>query len=313
MTKIAAPGIYDIPIEDYIGDCCVGPSISSSGLRELLPESGSCPAKYWAYSPLNPNRFPDESTQALDFGRAAHALALGEPEFAKYFIVSPYDDFRKKEARGWRDEQQRTVIKADDFETVKAIAAIQKRSAQCMRAFEDGRAEQSLMWKDEETDIWLKARPDWLPNDPAKRFVAEYKTCLSIEPGRLSNDVFKYGYHIQAGMQLDGIRKVMGVEPLGIAHVCQEKDPPYLVELRMFTPEQLADGYELYRHALRTFAHCLKTGDWPQYTTEPTYFESPYRHVMLMDRIRTQEGMSHANANGNKGQRYSAADYINAG
>lgn len=286
MTKITKPGVYDIPIEDYIGDCCVGPSISSSGLRELLPESGSCPAKHWAFSPLNPNRFIDESSKAFDYGRAAHALALGEPEFAKYFIVSPYDDFKKNVAREWRDEQTRTVIKADDFETIKIIAAIQRRSTQCMRAFEEGKAERSLIWQDDETGIWLKARPDWLPNDPTQRFVAEYKTCLTIAPQRLSSDVFKYGYHVQAAMQLDAVRAVLGVEPLGIAHVCQEKDPPYLVELRMFTEEQIADGRFMYRRALETFARCLKTGDWPGYTQEPTYFETPYRHAMMMEEMK---------------------------
>lgn len=309
MNKITKPGIYDLPIEDYIGDCCVGPSISSSGLRKLLPESGSCPAKFWAFSPLNPNRFPDETTAALDFGRAAHCLALGEPEFNKYFIVSPYDDFRKGEARAWRDEQTRTVVKAEDFETIQAIAAIQKRSTQCMRAFEEGKAERSLIWQDDETGIWLKARPDWLPDDPTKRFVAEYKTCLTIEPARLSSDVFKYGYNIQAAMQIDGVRAVMGVEPIGIAHVCQEKEPPYLVELRMFTPEQIEDGRQQYRHALKILAECLKTNHWPGYTNEPTYFSTPYSHAMRMETLANEQ---HRNARASD-KRYTAADYVNAG
>lgn len=311
MSKISIPGIYDMPIEEYIGDCCVGPSISSSSLREFLPASGSCPAKYWAFSPLNPNRFVDESTKALDFGRAAHALALGEPEFAKYFVVSPWDDFRKKEAREWRDEQTLTVLKEEDFETVKAIAAIQKRSVQCMRAFEEGKAEQSLIWQDDETGIWLKARPDWLPNDPTKRFIAEYKTCLTIEPGRLSSDVFKYGYNVQAAMQIDAVRAVMGVEPLGIAHICQEKEPPYLVELRMFTPEQIDDGRYLYKRALEDFAQCLKTGDWPGYTKEPTYFETPYRHAMQMEALRNDTDRFAAAPDRSKS--YNPADYITAG
>jgi hypothetical protein len=235
---------------------------------------------------LNPNRFPDESTHALDIGRAAHSLALGEPEFNKYFVISPYDDFRKKEAQAWRDEQTRTVIKAEDFETIKAVALVQQRSAQCMRAFEQGKAERSLIWQDEETGIWLKARPDWLPDEPDKRFICEYKTALTIEPSRMSNDAFKYGYHMQAALQVDAVQGVLGVKPLGVCHVVQEKDPPYLAELRMFTDEQLDDGRFLYRRALEIFAACLKENNWPGYTLEPTYFETPYRHAMQTEALR---------------------------
>lgn len=311
VTKISAPGVYEIPIEEYIGDCCVGPSISSSDLRELLPEVGSCPAKYWATSPLNPDRFPEETTKALDAGRAAHALALGEPEFAKYFVVSPYDDFRKAEAREWRDAQSRTVLKFAEFNIVQIMSIVQRRSTQCMRAFEEGKAERSLIWQDEETGIWLKARPDWLPDDPSQRFVAEYKTCLSIEPNKLSRDVFSYGYHVQAAMQLDAVRAVLGIEPLGIAHVCQEKDPPYLVELRMFTPEQLEDGRFLYRRGLEIFAHCLKTGDWPGYTQEPTYFETPYRHAMMMEGMKN--GIDRNADPLDRSRSYQPHEYLKAG
>lgn len=283
MKKIDKPGLYDISIEDYHGDCCEGPSISSSGLRTLLLE---CPAIYWAHSPLNPNRFPEENTKALDIGRAAHALALGEPEFAKYFVVSPYADFRSKEAKVWRDDQTRTVLKAEEFEQVQAIAAVQKRSAQVMRAFENGKPEKSLIWKDEETGIWLKSRPDWLPNDPKTGFVVEYKTAVTIEPRKWASAAFGYGYHMQAAMQIDAIRAVMGTKALGVAHVVQEKTPPYLAELRMFGPEQIDDGRFMVRRALNVFARCLKSGIWPGYTSEPQFVETPYWFAKMMEEFR---------------------------
>lgn len=285
---ITENGVYDIDIEAYHNDprLCDGPSVSSSALRTILSET---PAHYWAYSPLNPTRFPDESTKALDIGKAAHCLTLGEPEFAKYFVVSPFDDFRKAEARAWRDEETRTILKAHEFEEVQILAAVQKRSAQCMRAFEDGDAEKSLIWKDKETGIWLRSRPDWLPRDPGKRFTTEFKTALTIEPNKMSNAAFSYGYHMQVAMIVDGIREVLGVDPIGVALVCQEKAPPYLVELRLFTPEQIEDGRQMYRHALQLFAKCLKENHWPGYTSEPTYFTTPYSHAMKMENLSNEQ------------------------
>lgn len=306
--KISEPGIYDIPIEEYHGDPCDGPSISSSGLRALLLE---CPAKYWATSPLNPNRFEEKRSEALDIGAAAHCLTLGEPEFNKYFIVSPFDNFQTKAAREWRDEQTRTVIRKEDFDRIEIVSAVQKRSAQVMRAFEHGKPEMSLIWKDEETGVWLKARPDWLPNKPKERFIVEYKTAVSINPRKWSSDAFKFGYHMQAAMQIDGIKAVMGVDPIGVAHVVQEKDPPYLAELRLFGPEQIEDGRFMYRRALKIFARCYETGEWPGYTDEPSYVETPLWFAAYVERMRNEPDSDDKPSE--SASEYDAADYLTAG
>lgn len=274
---VGTDGLYEIDIDVYHSQaCCVGPSVSSSGLRAILRE---CPAIFYATSDLNPNRFEDVPSTPFAFGRAAHALVLGEPEFNKKFIVSPYDDFRSKVAQAWRDQQEicgLQVLKAADFKIVEAMAAAQKSSPEVARAFSDGSPELSLIWKDDETGIWLKARPDWLPTLPDFRFTCEYKTCVSIHHVKLSYDVFKYGYEMQAAMALDGIAAVLKIRPFGIAHVVQEKTPPYLAELRCFNADQIQWGRRQYRKALRIFAHCLERNEWPGYTTIPWVFHTPF-------------------------------------
>lgn len=302
---ITAPSLYNIPIDSYHHDpnLCDGPSISASGLKQIV----ECPAKYWAFSPYNPRRFEKKETKALDLGRAAHALVLGEPEFAKHFIISPHDEFRTKEAREWRDaslDMGLTVLKASDFDVVQAMAKAQRASPVVMQAFEGGKPEQSLIWRDDETGVWLKARPDWLPDNPATAFVVDYKTALTIEPRKLSIDAFKYGYHIQAAMQMDGVRQIFGVSGLGIAHVVQEKDPPWLPDLRMFSPEALDYGRLLYRSGLRTFAKCLNAGKWPAYTECPQYFETPTWIARQMEEFDNGD-----DGYGKQSNSYSPADY----
>lgn len=280
VGRIAAAGVYrNLSITDYHGPCTVGVSVSKSSLP-IAPEP---PAKAWARSYLNPARVERDS-DAMSFGRAAHALVLGEPEFNAHWIVSPYDDFRKKEAQAWRDGQTKAVVKAADMDTIADMANALRITPQTANTFiGDGAPEASIIWQCEDTGLWLKARPDWLPDDPQMYFAREYKTCVTIEPRRLSNDVFRYGYDVQAAMIYDGLRAVLGVKPLGIAHIVQEKEPPYLCDLRMFSNEQIEAGRTRYRAGLRLFAKCLarmKAGDpphiaWPGYTQEPTYFETP--------------------------------------
>jgi len=281
MTPIDKAGIYDITSEQYHSQaCCVGPSISSSGLRKISRE---CPARYWATSDLNPAGRQAADKDAFAFGRAAHALVLGEPEFDKHFVVSPYDTFRTKDAQQWREEQTRTVLRNEEMAVVREMAAAQQATWGVRKAFTAGRPEQSVIWCDDETGVWLKSRPDWLPDKPGLRFIVEYKTCHTIEPKRLSEDVFKYGYEMQAAMLIDGVQQVLGVQPLGVAHVVQEKDYPYLCDLRMFTKEQVEFGRWQYRRALRTFAECLNTGKWPPYTEGAQFFDTPYWVTKAME------------------------------
>ncbi|HEY4355993.1 MAG TPA: PD-(D/E)XK nuclease-like domain-containing protein [Acidobacteriaceae bacterium] len=288
IHAVQANGLYDMDISVYHSQkACVGPSVSSSSLRTILHQ---CPAVFWAHSDLNPHRCEPEDKKSLAFGRAAHTLVLGEPEFDKYFIVSPFDDFRSKEAREWRDAQDRQIVKAEELAIIQDMAAAQKSNAQVMNAFTQGKPEQSLIWKDAETGVWLKARPDWLPNKPAERFITEYKTAESIKPAKLSRAVFDYGYEMQAAIGLDGVETVLGVKPLGMAHVVQEKKPPYLVDCRLFTAEQIAWGRMQYRKALRIFADCLKTSEWPGYTTEPTFFDTPFYIQKAMENFTDAPG-----------------------
>lgn len=298
---VTGPGVYDIDIDDYHSQrCCPGPSISSGGLRMI---KHTCPAMFWAYSDLNPNRIVRD-TASLSFGRAAHALVLGEPEFNSKFVISPFDDFKTNEAKHWRDEQERQVVKAKDFDTIVEMANAQKADKQVMNAFSEGQPEKSLLWQDADTGIWLKARPDWMPNFPAIRYTTEYKTAQSIQPRLLSVSVFKYGYEMQAALCLDGIEIVTGRKPLGMAHVCQEKAAPYLVDLRLFSDEQIAWGRRQYRRALMKFADCLEHNTWPGYTQNPQFFETPYYIV---------KDMENDDDDRHEGESYSAADYLAAG
>jgi hypothetical protein len=296
VTKISQNGVYDIDMDTYHSDCCDGPSISAVGLKKLL---SVCPAKYWGTSYLNPRRFPEKKSKALDVGKAAHALVLGEPDFAASFVVCPHDNLNKNPGRAWNEEwkarvesgvEKRTLVRADDFETIKAMAEAIKKSPQCARAFVDGKPERSLIWRDPETGVWLKSRPDLLPDNPAERLTPNYKTTLNLHPEKFDMQAWTLGYEIGAALEWDSIKQVLGVDPIGVAHIVQEKDPPYLAECRIFPPEAIEQGRREYRAALRIFADCWERHiagkpeivAWPGYTTEATYIGTPYKFALKM-------------------------------
>lgn len=284
MKKISSDSCVDIPIEFYHDDCCIGPSVSGSGLVKIEQQS---PAHFWHASYFNPNR-EEIDTTALAFGRAAHAWILGEPEFNKYFVVSPYDNFRTKEAREWREKQSRTVIKVEQLDAIKAMHESILKTPLIQNVFKDGKPEQSLLWKDKETGIWLKSRPDWLPN--TMQFVPNFKSCRSAHPDAFCKAAFSFGYHQGAALCLDGLREVLGWTNASYYFVAQEKEPPYVATLVVMKDTAIEWGRLQNRSALRKLADCLSSGKWPGYATGAVEIDIPaWTEKGLLDRHEAGE------------------------
>src|SRR4051812_30864789 len=85
--KVSQPGVYaGMPLHVYHSQCCVGPSVSSSGLRDLFLSS---PAHFWSESTMNPKRVEKKDTKFMVLGGATPPLFLGGADFEKSFIRRP--------------------------------------------------------------------------------------------------------------------------------------------------------------------------------------------------------------------------------
>lgn len=275
MSKISAPGVYDISIEAYHNtECCIAPSISGSGLVKLSPPEG-VPAKFWWESTMNPHREPAD-TVALRIGKCAHTLFLeGIDAVQAGFVIDNLPrtgEGSKKAMEAFKADAKamgKVIIRAEGNETqlgwddIQAMIKAIDRYPLVRAAFSDGKAERTIVWKDEETGVWCRCRPDWLPNDVTH--IPQYKTALSAAQWAFSNAISGYGYHIKAAHEMAGIRAVGLGEPKTYTHYVQEKDKPYLMAIHTLPRETLEYAEVQRRTALRTFADCLSTGKWPGY------------------------------------------------
>lgn len=272
--NIDKPGIYDLTLAEYLADPCGMPSISSHGLRMILNE---CPAKYWWHSPLNPDQ-PVTDKDAWRIGRAAHVLLLEPALFrAQIHVMGEGVDFRTNAAREERDdamEAGKTVIKHDQYDVIEAMRDALQAHEFVGAAFENGQPEKSLVWQDSETGVWLRCRPDFLPN--AIRHIPDYKTAVSSKPEDFRKQAWNLGYHMQAALYLDGIAAVTGAEPQSFFFVVQEKTPPYVVTCIALDPISIEWGRVQNRKAIHIFAECLKTGKWPGYANEVVEVQLPF-------------------------------------
>ena len=282
--KIIKPGQYErVPMADYHGDLCAGPSVSSSGLRTIFTQS---PAHYFVTSYLNPDREEEEDKEAFVLGRAAHHLLLGEDDFSTSFIMRPerFDSWRTKEAKEWKAQEEangRTVLLPSQFDQIRGMARSLAKHDLIEAGILNGQIEQTLAWRDKETGIWLKARPDAIPSDSGDG--ADLKTTRHFGFD-LDNSAAKLRYDMQGALVKIGFKEVLGLTLQSFSLIFVETKKPHCVDVLTLHGEDLEQAEKDLRVALRTFAHCLETGDW----FGPSGSQHDARFLAFPQRIREQ-------------------------
>lgn len=268
---IDQPGVYDIPAEDYHADPVPGGSLSSSGARKLLPPS--CPARF-RYERDN----GQEHRAEFDIGHAAHKLVLGTgPEL----VVIDANDWKTKAARDKRDvayQRGAVPLLTADHDCVVAMAAALRTHplANALLNPSRGKAEQALVWQDEDAKIWRRALVDWLAGYGSRRpILVDYKTTVRADRESVQRSVAKYGYHQQAAWYLDGARSLGWPDDTAFVFVFQEKVAPYLVSVVELDDIALGIGRARNRQAIEVYAECTASGHWPGYSNDITYVGLP--------------------------------------
>lgn len=275
--KISEPGIYDkIPMDAYHGDLCVGPSVSSSDLRTIFINS---PAHYFDKSYLNTERDDDEDEEvakerekekaAFVLGRAAHHLLLGEDDFSTQFIVRPD---KAPDGRDWNGNNNtckdwlakqanagRTVLTPKQLRAIRGMARSLAKHPLVEAGILNGHVEKSIIWKDKETGIWLKSRPDVIPNDCGD--VADLKTTRKMGYD-FDDDASKLRYDMQAALAKWGIKAVLGLEMQSFSFVPVLATRPHCCDVLTLQSDDIMEAERDLRMALRVFANCLETGHW---------------------------------------------------
>lgn len=269
--KVSEPGLYRMPLLAYHDQCCIGPSISSTGLRTIDLET---PAHYFATSRLNPLFDAEEAERESDdkkhfrIGRAAHLLLL-EPElFSAQVVTRPdsFDSWRTKEAKRWRADQLlagKTVLEPSDLKAVRGCASSMRNDPLYREGILDGEVEISIIWQDRATGVWLKARPDAIPKNA--KMLSDLKILSDASPIAVERAVKQLGYDMQMALGGVGMHEVLDMEIEDYALVACEPKNPHAVHVATLDPELVHWARRRLRRAVNTFAHCIESGEWPGY------------------------------------------------
>lgn len=236
---------------------------------------------------LEPHLFDKEYAEPFDASAYPDAFAtmdemkarlkeLGEkvsgtkPELAaRLKAVDPsavfLDDLRAAHAAS---AEEKTLVTPDQLSTATAMRDAIAAHSKAGRLFTDGRAELSVYWRDDETGVLCRCRPDWLRNDGV---VVDLKTALDASRHGFEKSIDKWRYDVQAAFYLDGLRAARAAgadipEPRAFVFVAVEKTAPFAVGVYAIDAEAVEIGRREYRADLARYADCQATGKWPAYS-----------------------------------------------
>lgn len=223
------------------------------------------PAHFWYHL-----THPTEPTPAMQLGTLVDALLFEQP--LKY-AVSPFPDFRTKDAKAWRDGVESgggIVFTSERYEHAKALVDAVKARSTCRELLTDGRA-QVAMWAELETSdpayppIQCKGLADFLCSGVAA--VVDFKSTENASPETFGRHLINMGYDLQAAFYLD-LLAANGEAGLDWIWIVGEVDPPHEVAVYKAPEALIARGRAKYRRYLALLSKCLATGEWPGYPDE---------------------------------------------
>jgi hypothetical protein len=265
--------VSHVPLERYHSpNICNAPAVSSTDLRTCWQKSPAHMHLNWSG---NPKREERSVSRAMTLGSAAHHLLLGEDNFKTRFVAQPavYRDKTTAVEKPWhngarpcREWNEKQAKAGKTPVTLTELAAIVSMSRSL--ALEPlvhagllrGAIEVSGFWKDPETNIWLKTRPDVVPT--ASGDYVDLKTAQDVTTPAVQSAIRSRGYHMQAALCWEVVEAFE--QPFeSFLLMLIETSAPWCARAVPLTDEDLARGRQQNRAMLRRIASCIATGHWP--------------------------------------------------
>jgi hypothetical protein len=272
---VEKPGIYEMPLTDYIADPAPEPSLSASVAHTLITQS---PIHAFVQHPRLNKGVIESGSSKMDIGTIVHGI-VWEGDESRLVIVEQ-EDWRTKVARETRDAARLAglvPVLAGDMGMIREIvssALSSIRNSELADAFtpEAGKAERTLVWN--EGEIWLRSRPDWLTND--HRLIIDLKTTTgSAEPMAWLKTMLGNGNDLQAALGLRGIKTLDPSSRCQFVFWVVEQNPPYASSFVGLSPQFLEMSEHKLERAIRLWSDCTMTNCWSGYPSRVCWVEPP--------------------------------------
>lgn len=210
-----------------------------------------------------------KSTPSEILGSCVHKLVLEADDFFNEFAIEPTCDKRTKDGKAefekfTAENQGKTILKADIFETAKQISDSVLHAKSTAKFLKDGKAEQSYFseFVINGIKIPVKCRPDFYNENLG--LIIDLKTATSVKKSGFKNAVGNYAYDMQVAFYTD-ILESLGKKVNSFLFIVVENKEPFSVafyELER-TSNAFQSGREFYQKLLKEWAECVRDDFYP--------------------------------------------------
>ena len=245
-------GIYNISFEEYKALDC----INASYLKVLA----ELPARA---------QLPWKDTPDMKFGRALHCYVLdGKKEFYNQFAIIGVIDKRTKAGKEQygafvMENQGKEIISHLEYGVIIKMHEAIMNHPFAKEIMAEGQPEGTVIWQDEATGLWCKARPDW--HVPKYGAIYDLKTTKNADKWIFRSDMKYRKYWYSAAFYQEGLQIVTGQRYDFFAFIACEKVAPYRVEVYTLPDAYLEAGHRHIHHWLAKEVEYRKDGFWPHY------------------------------------------------
>jgi hypothetical protein len=207
-----------------------------------------------------------ETTASMGFGSLVDCLLLEESKFESRYAISPYPDFRKKEAQEWKAEMTASgveIVTEDKLAAAhEACEAVRKHDAAAAILY--GARTQVAFRHKTRHGLASKGLVDIVPL--AGDTLVDLKTCSQSALGdkrALQRHLFEWGYHIQAGAYLDGWNIASGEERTRFKFIFVTNSEPFRCAVVELPLAAILLGSQQYQSGVARLVDCLERDEWP--------------------------------------------------
>jgi exodeoxyribonuclease VIII len=227
---------------------------------------------HWQYELAHPE---ERDSDALRRGRAVHVAVLEPNAFDKLYWPEPdppeggWNKRLKAHRELWATHEAEAANKGavllaeGELDKCRAMRDAVREHPAAADLLASAEVEISMQWVDVETGMLLKGRMDgWCERGG---IIFDLKSCENAAPGPFGRQAYRYGYHFQAALYVDGAQAATETEVRDFVLIAGESAPPYCVACYEVEGQELQLGRDQYKSILRAVAACRKAGCWPGY------------------------------------------------
>ena len=209
-----------------------------------------------------------KQTKAMADGTAVHAFFLERDKFDTDFVIKPADmRLNTKTGKEWALEHQSKIIIDSElgnnlYEMEKSFMDSPAKLIYDIK----GQTELSYFWDDLGT-IKGKCRPDWLSDDG--EIVVDVKTTTDASPRGFQKSISTWGYHLQLGWYLRGLRK-LGLPAEQFIFIAIEKTAPFCDGVYSADQNMIDFAMKELDQLIPEIQTAMVSNEFPDYTPEIT-------------------------------------------